>query len=264
MAGGYGLFLKQKFLLANVVIPVVVPLDRWSNASPRVTEDIDFLIGLDLIADEQSQHAFKSALDKHGFSVSERNPRWQFEKRVSKTHRVVVDLHAPLPAKDQSNLQTHGRRVKHKPSLGEEGIHGRTNPEAVGADLQPFSFEANGMTILVPNPVTWSIMKLTAMNDRWILSGNENEPEEKGEFSHAQAIKHAQDACRVVALVTRDENDSVLSVAEAIRETPEFVKATHILNTLLIGDARLVGEISASWSPEDFNLIQKRLSSWFG
>ena len=263
IAGGYGLFLKQKFLRANVGIPVVVPLDRWPNASPRVTNDLDLVIGLDLIADEKTQHAFKIALDKHGFSVNERNPRWQFEKRVSETHRVVVDLHAPLPAKDQSNLQTHGRRVKRKPSLGEEGIHGHTNPEAVGCDLHPFRFEVDGTSIRVPNPVTWSIMKLTAMSDRWTISDDAAHSEERREFNRQQSIKHAKDVCRVVALVTRDEIDTVLPVVEAIRATPEFTHATQIFNTLLTDDARLAAQIAAGWRLEDFNLIRSTLSSWF-
>ena len=263
IAGGYGLFLKQKFLRANVGIPVVVPLDRWPNASPRVTNDLDLVIGLDLIADEKTQHAFKIALDKHGFSVNERNPRWQFEKRVSETHRVVVDLHAPLPAKDQSNLQTHGRRVKRKPSLGEEGIHGHTNPEAVGCDLHPFRFEVDGTSILVPNPVTWSIMKLTAMSDRWRISDDATQSADKRGFSRSQAIKHAQDVCRVVALVTRDENETAPTVVEALRATPEFTHATHIFNTLLTDDERLAAQIAAGWSPEDLKIIRTTLSRWF-
>lgn len=263
VAGGYGLFLKQKFLLANAEIPVVVPLDRWSNASPRVTEDFDLLIGLDLIADEQSQRAFKSALDKHGFSVSEKNPRWQFEKRLSASHRVIVDLHAPLPDKDQWNLQIDQIRVKRKPSLGEAGIHGRTNPEAVGCDLHPFRFEVDGTSIRVPNPVTWSIMKLTAMSDRWTISDDAAHSEERREFNRQQSIKHAKDVCRVVALVTRDEIDTVLPVVEAIRATPEFTHATQIFNTLLTDDARLAAQIAAGWRLEDFNLIRSTLSSWF-
>ena len=263
IAGGYGLFLKQKFLLANPLIPVVIPLNRWPNANPRVTKDLDLVIGLDLIADENTQHAFKGALDKHGFSVSEKNPRWQFEKRVSESHTVVMDLHAPWPSPDQMNLQADRIRVKRKPSLGEDGIHGRTNPEAVGGDLQPFRFVLDGVSIPVPNPVTWSIMKLTAMRDRWIISEDAAQSEERRGFSRLQAIKHAQDVCRVVALVTRDESDTTPNVVEAIRVMPEFTNATQICNTLLTDDERLAAQIAAGWSPEDFKLIRSTLSSWF-
>ncbi len=263
IAGGYGLFLKQRFLRANAGIPVVIPLDRWTNASPRVTKDLDLVIGLDLIAEANSQKAFLSALEKHGFSVSENNPRWQFEKRVSESHTVVVDLHAPWPSQDQSNLQADRIRVKRKPSLGEEGIHGRANPEAVGCDLHPFRFVVDGMSVPVPNPVTWSIMKLTAMRDRWIISDDAAQSEERREFSRLQAIKHAQDVCRVVALVTRDERDTTPTVVEAIRATPEFTNANLIFNTLLTDDERLAAQIAAGWSPEDFNLIRSTLSSWF-
>ncbi len=262
IAGGYGLFLKQRFLRANAGIPVVVPLDRWTNASPRVTKDLDLVIGLDLIAEEDSQKAFLSALEKHGFSVSENNPRWQFEKRVSDSHIVVVDLHAPRPSKDQLNLKADQIRVRRKPSLGKDGIHGRTNPEAVGCDLHPFRFVLDGMSIPVPNPVTWSIMKLKAMRDRWIISDDATQSAERRAFSRLQAIKHAQDVCRVVALVTRDESDTTATVVAGIRATPEFANATHVFNTLLTDDERLVTQITAGWSSEDFNIIRSTLSSW--
>ncbi len=263
VAGGYGLFLKQKFLLANAEIPVVVPLDRWSNANPRVTQDIDFLIGLDRIADEKSQRAFKSVFDKHEFSVSKINPRWQFDKEVSESKFVVVDLLAPCPSTDQLNLKANSCRVKSRKSLGEGGFHGRTNNEAGGADLQPFSFQANSMTILTPNPVTWSIMKLTAMNYHWSLSDNESKPEDKRESSRKKAIKHAQDLCRVVAMVTRDESDALPAVLKFVRELPEFAKAKEILDTRLSQDERLAAQIAAGWSPEDLKIIRTTLSRWF-
>ena len=264
VAGGYGLFLKQNWLLRNPETRVLVPIARWTTNEPRVTKDLDLVLSLDVIAEEQSQRAVLSVLAKHGFAVTERNPRWQFKKYVSEDRQVIVELHAQVPASHASGLQRHGTRVKRKPSLGEDGIHARANQEAVGCELHPFRFEVEGMPIAVPNPLTWSIMKLTATRDRWTRSEDPTEDLRGRSFSRAQATKHAQDVCRVVAMVTRDESDATPEVVEAIQATPEFAKAARIFSDLFAGDdGRAAAAISGAWSPDDFNLIRTTLATWF-
>src|ERR1019366_8372499 len=135
VAGGYGLFLKQNWLLANLTVPIIIPLAQWRDTTPRVTKDFDFIIGLDLIAEAEAQKGVLAALEKHGFKVTTTNPRWQFEKPLGEDRKVVVEIHAPLPLDDRVGLQADRIRVKSKPSLHNDGIHGRTNPEAVGCDL---------------------------------------------------------------------------------------------------------------------------------
>ena len=266
VAGGYGLFLKQRFLLANPALPVVVPLDRWLDASPRVTKDLDLVIGLDLIATEERHQSILDALARNGFSVSERpsGRRWQFVKPLPDSRMVLVELHAPRPKDGHPGITVTDHRVKHKPSLGDAGIHGRTNPEAAGYDLCPFRFEIDGINPAVVNPVTWSVMKLTAMDDRWTGSQKVDAEEETRNFAQQQAIKHAQDVCRIVASMTRNERDTTDAICEALKNTQSFQRAASIWNETFASE-RSPAALSAklNWSPVDFEIIRSVGSSWF-
>jgi hypothetical protein len=58
VAGGYGLYLKQRFLLANPALPIAVPLDRWLDATPRVTKDLDLVLVWTLLPHKNAIRAF--------------------------------------------------------------------------------------------------------------------------------------------------------------------------------------------------------------
>lgn len=266
VAGGYGLFLKQKFLLANSALAIVVPLDRWLDTSPRVTKDIDLVIGLDLIATEERHPRILDAFETNGFRVSERpsGKRWQFVKPLPDSRIVLVELHAPRPENGHPGVTATDQRVKHKPSLGDAGIHGRANPEAAGCDLFPFRFEIDGINPAVVNPITWSVMKLTAMDDRWTGSQNVDADEETRNFAQQQAIKHAQDLCRIVASMTRDERETTDAICEALNGTPSFQRAALIWKDTFANErSPAVLSASLNWSPMDFEVIRSVGNSWF-
>ena len=264
VAGGYGLFLKQNWLSENQETPALVPIGRWTTNEPRVTKDLDLVVSLDVIAEEQSHRRVLGVLEKHGFSVTEKHPRWQFEKSVSEERKVIVEFHAQVPASGVPGLERRRERVKRKPSLGDDGFHAHANPEAVGCELHPFRFEMEGTPIVAPNALTWSIMKLTATQDRWTHSEDSTRDQEWRLFSREQAIKHAQDVCRVVAMVTRDESDAIPEVVDAIRATPEFARAAGIFSDLFArDDGRAAAAVSGDWRPDDFNLIRATLARWF-
>lgn len=264
LAGGYGLFLKQKWLLANPGIPVIVPVQQWRDTSPRVTKDLDFVLGLELIAREETQKALRDALQKNLYTVIPKNKWWQFEKRLSETHSVTVDLHAPLPPKDHPHLRANNRRVKHKPSLRSAGIHALINPEAVGYDLHPYQFMLDGVQISVPNPVTWSLMKMAAMRDRWEQSQTADKPGEDRLNARDQATKHAQDVCRVVAMVTRKERDQASNVVDVIQTTQVFAHARQTFSEFFETEQGWgTRNVSLMWTSDNFMLIQETLASWF-
>lgn len=264
VAGGYGLFLKQSWLLQHPEVPIVVPIDQWLDNTPRVTKDLDLVIGLDLISDAAAHQQVLETIENHGFKVSEKNPRWQFIKELSQMRKVIVELHAPFPDQHESGLVADRIRVKRKPSLGERGFHARTNPQAIGSGLNPFRLEVDGMAILVPNPITWSIMKLTAADDRWKTANHPDKPEEFRSFSRAQAIKHAQDVCRMVAMVSRDESDATPSIIEALRTKAEFQRAAMIVAESFANDDQWVSQVvSEYWSNDSFSIIRSTLGAWF-
>ena len=265
VAGGYGLFLKQSWLLQNPHMPVIVPISQWRDNAPRVTKDLDLVVGLDLISSADAQVEILNIMQNHGFRVSRENPRWQFVKAMSANRNLIVELHSPLPTGDQHGLKADKIRVKRKPSLGSSGIHARTNPEAVGSELRPFEFEVQGMSVQVPNPVTWGIMKLTAANDRWKLAEDPDSAEELRSYSRAQAIKHAQDVARVVAMVNRDESDAASSVVEAVKTTLEFNKAASIFIDCFDSEQQWGSQVSSeNWNEESLALIRTTLRQWFG
>lgn len=266
VAGGYGLFLKQQYLLHAGAEPIVVPFERWPDAAPRATGDMDLIIGLDLISDKDANNHLLKALERAGFEVSReaRGKRWQFFKELDDDRHVIVELHAPKPEEDAKGFKANQFTIKHKPSLGDEGIHGRTNQEAIGSELHPFLFELESVQIAVPNPVTWTIMKLTAAEDTWKRSQETHREANDRNFFRSQALKHGHDACRAVAMITVAERDASKEVIEALKETPQFLRASEIYKDFFAGEYDWANEVlKDKWQPDDLQTIHTVLASWF-
>lgn len=286
LAGGYGLFLKQQWLIPQLrflgtedghsivtkrgeklivdEVRTLVAIHRWQDQTPRVTKDFDFIANLDLIASEKEQRRIHEVLKKHGFDVVPANARWQFEKNVDAGRSVVLDFHAPAPAGERSDLRVESRRVKPQPSLGQTGIHGRVNPEAASAELRPFSFTYNGLEIVLPNPVTLTLMKLVAMRDRRAASQDAALSAENRQEEDRQARKHAEDVCRVVAMVTREESETASGVLDAVRQSPVFKTAVTTFSEFFKTDEDWGSQVVAErWRRADFQLIQNTLAAWF-
>ena len=122
-----------------------------------------------------------------------------------------------------------------------------------------------GQSVRVPNPVTWSIMKLVAMRDQRVVSENPGNSVESRGFALSQAQKHAQDVCRIVAMTTRDESEDVASVVHAIRKTAAFVSAADIFGRFFRNDdAWGVRAVGSLWNRGDFQTLRSVLSSWLG
>lgn len=286
LAGGYGLFLKQQWLLSqwhflgteddhSMVIEkgnqsiadavrTLVAIHRWMDQTPRSTKDFDFIANLDLIASEDEQQGIHEVLEKHGFGVVPANARWQFEKQVSVGRRVVLDFHAPAPASERGDLRVGARRVKPQPSLGQRGIHGRMNPEAASAELHPFSFTYGGLKIVLPNPVTLTLMKLAAMRDRRAVSQSAELSAENRQQEDRQARKHAEDVCRVVAMMTREESETVVGVLGGLRRSSGFEVAVATFSEFFKADEDWGSRaVAGRWKREDFQIIQSTLAAWF-
>ena len=267
VAGGYGLFLKQRWLSSSASLPTVVPIPNWLDTAPRVTKDVDLVLGLDLIKDASHQKSVVSALTQNGFEASDRahEQRWKFLKRLPGDQLIVVEMHAQRPDSNVVGITATEKRVKHKPSLGDDGVHGRTNPEAVGSELHPFQFSLDDVKLVVPNPVTWSVMKLTATRDRWVSSQDIARDEESREFNRLQAAKHAQDVYRVIAMMTMEERDRASEVVESLIGTGAFNTAKQCWQKDF-GDNPIpvVRELGAKWQPGDEANIRGVLSGWFG
>lgn len=262
LAGGYGLFLKQTWLLAHPEVPTIIALAQWSDSTPRGTNDFDFVIGVDLIASAEAQLKVRAVLARHGFKP--KDPMWQFEKPLGAGYTIVVDIHAPLPVDGYLGIKVEQRRVKRKPSLGSEGLHGRADPEAVGFNLRSFQFDIEGLLVVTPNPVTWCAMKLTAMRDKRLESEDASLSPEDRKTIRDKAVKHAKDVCRIVAMVTRDERDAVTEVVLSIRETEPFKQAVLIAAEYFQSEAGWgTVVVEHAWLSVDLQLLRQTLASWF-
>ena len=266
VAGGYGLFLKQQWLLESDTERIVIPLEGWQDAVPRATKDMDLVVSLDLISDTSANRQLFDALEKQEFQVSKtaHGKRWQFFKEIGDDQHVIVELHTPLPEKNIESLQANRFAVKHKPSLGDRGVHGRTNQEAIGSEVHPFQFQLEGVSVVVPNPVTWSIMKLTAAEDTWSRSLDPQKDSEQRGFLRRQAIKHGNDVCRAIAMMTLDERDLSQQIVEALKGKPPFERAAMAYRDFFTGEDDWATEILAdNWATEDLETIHTVLRSWY-
>jgi hypothetical protein len=263
LAGGYGLFLKQQWLMVNSDQPTVIAIRDWRDATLRVTKDMDFLLGLELLASRETQGRIADVMGANRFQPVAGNERWQFEKTLSADHRVIIDWHAKLPEVDNPHLELDKLRVKHKPSLGGRGVHARQNPEAAGCEIHPFDFKLDTLRIVVPNPVTWAVMKVVSADDRWRRSQNAWTVEDR-EFHRAQAVKHARDALKIGAMTTREEMDRTDDVIAQIRDTPGFIRAQGVWkNDFSHANAWAWQTGSSQWRPEDWEIIRSAMSEWF-
>ncbi len=236
LAGGYGLFLKQRWLQENLGVRSLVPLESWKEGRPRVTMDIDLIIHLDMIASNTDQHNIQSVLDKHKYVVVPGNERWQYEMQTAGMRKIVVDFHAPPPRLKRDDIDIVSRRVKPLPSMKGHGIHGRLNPEAICSDLMPFRFSICDLEIVMPDTLTMVVMKLVAMRDRWQSSQEEGADYQRVTFQRDQAIKHGRDVLRAVAMLTREENDNLDNIVYEMRSFPVFSDAADIYNDLFTND----------------------------
>ena len=266
LAGGYGLFLKQQWLLSSAdgLPPTLVPVQRWNEWRPRVTKDIDLVVEVNLIASPGEQERLQAALERHGFAVVPHNARWQFERELEGDRSVLVDFHSPPPGLDRDDIRVAARRVKPRPSLGPVGIHGRENAQAVCSDLNPFTFMMAGAEIVLSNPVTLALMKLAATGDQYQASRESAKTAGQRALADGQASKHATDLFRIAAMITREENDCIPSVLDVTRRTEAFEDAREIFAALFGKDDSWGTRVAAPmWRGEDNGLIRDTLSEWF-
>jgi len=265
IAGGYGLFLKQQWLLANRDEAIVIPLEQWIDPAPRATSDFDLLLGLEFIADRSTNLKVESILQENGFEMTEKplGQRWQFVKTISDEKTILAELHAPTPAPTHDDLRTEKVRIKPRPSQKGEGVHGRHNREAVGAEMFPFRFSLEAVPLAVPNPVTWTVMKLTAMADFWRRANDSELSPERRSRARDQAEKHAQDVGRIVAMMTIEERDQAAEILETIRKTEPFQKAATIFEVAFRSEGWAMLLVHEKWASEDLETIIDVLRTWF-
>jgi hypothetical protein len=264
VTGGYALFLKQRWLLSRPDIRTVVNVEDWQDFKPRVTKDFDLITGIDLIASTEQQKAVDAVLRSLNFEPIPGHEYWGFRRAVGPEQFIILEFHAVPPKGSVDNIKVQGKRVRHTPSLNGAGIHGRENLEAYGSETGAFFFRLEDVDIAVPNPVSIAVMKLTAMRDRWNRSNDAGSTPKKRSSEREHAIKHAKDVFRTVAMITREENDSIPDILLTIKDSGVFIEAGEIFREFFAnGTASGITMVSSGWSQTDIETIISVIDGWF-
>ena len=107
LAGGLGLFLKQRHLMDSAA-RTLLPVDQWPTA--RTTQDIDIVLRAEIVASAAEMARFRAALDRLGCVVDEA-ARWMKFTRAVDGRRVVIDLNLDFLLRTQDGHHHMGEVV---------------------------------------------------------------------------------------------------------------------------------------------------------
>jgi hypothetical protein len=220
VGGGYGLLLRQRRLTESGA----VTLRRMPPA--RSTEDLDVYLTAELVADAGRVAALRDALTDLGYEGVAGALYYQFRREVDylgQRREVKVDLLAPLPEDEETRraLKYDARRVRPR---AVKNIHAHTSPEALTIGEHPLAVELAGdagpVTVYVPHPYTYLVLKLHAYRDR-----REDEAADFGRH-------HAFDLYRALAMTTEPEWEEALALRDRYQDAEPVCEACHIAHDL--------------------------------
>lgn len=228
VGGGYGLYLKQ-IHLQEIGERTLVPGEF--GPAPRATQDIDFLLRTEIVADTTAIERLRAVLDGLGYIPNAEGKYMQFIKPLSHGRNMKVDfLTGPIPESYRSSIHVKGIRARptasaksNKPAVQ---LHAYVTDEALGLAEGLLSLEVSGTrthgsrftaTIYLPNPFTYLLMKLFAFRDR-------EKTQDKLLAQH-----HALDIYRIVAMLTEQELAFVTDSSQRYQHDPMVQEAKQII-----------------------------------
>ncbi len=216
IAGGLGLYLKQRHLLRSPV-PTLFPREQWPI--PRTTEDIDLLLHAEMVTDSSQMGALREMLDELGFVPIESARYYQFVRGRGPAGVKIDLLTGPLGAYE-SRVPRDPRRVRPRPSVR---LHARRTPEAIGVEEETEALilgEDEHFEVRLPNALTLAVMKLAALHDR-------SADPRKDLGRH-----HALDLYRCVAMLTPEEDQGASRLRQRYARHPSLATARRQVATL--------------------------------
>lgn len=224
LGGGFGLYLNQIHRQKQNDLRTLIPGDLWPY--PRATEDLDVFLPTELVIDLEQMQAMRSALDRLGFAPVADAKFLHFSKPWGGSGRVKIDmLTGPIVDPESlAKIQIKGPRVR---PLGNVQLHAYLTDEAIDFDraLVPIVVDGVGsdgrrgsMTVFIPQPFTFLLMKLHAFSDR-------TEDPNKDLGRH-----HALDVYRIVAMLTEGEYDEVRASVTTHTKSQAVERARQIVS----------------------------------
>lgn len=199
--------------------------------SARSTQDIDIFLTAEVIADASKTTSIRAALDQLGYRPS--TPNLQFTKSIEyarSVRQVKIDfLAAPVTGEPKSKVQEKGFRMR---PLGYNGLHAYVTPEAltVEENLLAVDIDEDTLTVYLPHPFTYLVLKLFALRDQV-----ENGAKEYGRYS-------AFDVFATIATMTQREWEQATAMKANHASEEQVVEAARIARTLF-SDAESLGTI---------------------
>lgn len=215
VAGGYGLYLKQRSILESGKRTLLSPELLPDN---RTTHDIDLFLHAEVVVSANRMKLVRDALDRLGFAAVPGSEYLQFAKPVEPAGSIKIDLLVgPLgDLFDPKSVKRDDRRVRPK-AFG--GLHAHPLDEAVAVEEHTFVVPLGdtGVLVDVPQPFTYLLMKLMAFRDRCYDDRKD------------MARHHALDIYRIIAMITPEEEPVVRALAATHRDHPKVVEARRVV-----------------------------------
>jgi hypothetical protein len=215
VAGGYGLYLKQHSILHSGTRTLLRPELLPDN---RTTHDIDLFLRAEVVVSASRMMSVRRALDRLGFAAVPGSEYLQFAKAVEPVGSIKIDfLVGPLgDLFDPKLVKRDDRRVRPK-AFG--GLHAHPLDEAIAVEEHTSAVPLGdtGVSVEVPQPFTYLLMKLLAFRDRC-------HDERKDMARH-----HALDIYRIIAMITPEEDSVIRALAATHLDHPKVVEARRVV-----------------------------------
>lgn len=219
IGGGYGLYLKQIYLAANLGLQTL--FSSRSLPVARTTQDIDLILRAEIVTDSNSMQRIRTALDELNFTVVDTAKYTQFTRPIGPGSVKIDLLSAPL-GDFADRVPKDVRRVRPRPSVK---LHASKLEEAVGVDRHATVIpvigklsngEMHQTEVLIPQAFSYLMMKLFAFRDRV-------DDADKDLGQH-----HALDIYRIVGMLRRDEDPLVRGLSKELSTHPKVVDGRDI------------------------------------
>jgi len=238
IAGGFGLFLKRRYLNERMERTLFDNIN-----GQRTTEDIDIFIPIDILCNRQESQVIVDTLQRN-YEVIDTFKFTQWKKIIEfEEYTGYVKLDFLTGNVDACKVYVHikGQRARNR-RVG--GFHARITPEALCIDenaqtIPLLGRQSNGeeckAVVRIPHPFTYLMMKLFAFRDR-------QDDINKGQY-------HAFDIFSIIGTLTEWELKEAVELGKKHVHVPVFQEAKQIVESLFTG-TRSSGMIAIKAHPD--------------
>jgi hypothetical protein len=239
LVGGFALILRQEHLKATAQPTLITRLPP-----ARATDDLDVMLGLELLANIEKTQMLRDVFDALGYQAVVGREFFQFKKQIDDHFYVKVDLLTPEPPVGDRRFKIDKHRVRPRIAptsrIPKPDLHAFGTAEAIAVYDQPLSLLLEGHdsagqqqqgNVEIPHPYAFLLLKLLAFSD-W-------ERDKTGENQLRFSRKHASDIYGLVASITQAEDDQLAGFVARYATHPIAQQAAEIVAALFASPTSL-------------------------